>query len=401
MRIWPFHRSAPIEAKSLSAPDADLLALFGITSVSGFAAGIDTALSVPAVQRAVALISGSIASFAPIVERKVGDDWKPDTEHPVAKLLATRPNDWSSTFETIRDLVATALTHDKGGLAFVNRIGGEVREIVRYEAANYAISYSTDGRQEPAFSINNVAIPSANIIHLRSPFSKAPLTLAADAIGVAKMMETHAGNLFARGARPSGLIETPKAVGDNGVTKMLQGWKAAHEGPASAGRTAILWDGATFRALTFSSVDAQFLELRKEQVVEIARAFGTPPSMLYEMGRATWANAEQAAKEWLASLELWILPLESSMRHALFLPEERAEYRIRFDRDDFSAVDLTARATAIASLIASRTLSPNEGRDWLDMPPRDGGDEYANPNTDSNQPGAAPSPQPEPDPNAT
>ncbi len=399
---FPWSRSAPVvtEAKSLSAPDADLLALFGAAPASGYAASLSTALSVPACQRAIALISGSIASFPPIVERKVGADWQADDTHPVAKLLATRPNEWSSTFETIRDLVATALTHDKGGLAFVNRIGGEVREIVRYDAANYAVTYSTDGRQEPAFAINNVAIPSSDVIHLRSPFSKAPLSLAADAIGVAKMMERHAGRLFANGAKPSGIIKTMKAVGDDGVKKMLAGWRAAHEGADNGGKTAILWDGAEWVQMTLNSVDAQFLELRKEQVVEIARGFGTPPSMLYEMGRATWANGEQAAKEWLASLELWILPLESAMRHALFSPDERADWRIRFDRDDFSAVDLTARATAIASLIASRTLSPNEGRDWLDMPPRAGGDEYANPNTGSSQPGGAPQPQPEPNPNA-
>ena len=125
--------------------------------------------------------------------------------------------------------------------------------------------------------------------------------------------------------------------------------------------------------------------------------------MLYEMGRATWANAEQAAKEWLASLELWILPLEAAMRRALFLPDERADWRVRFDRDDFSAVDLTARATAINGLIASRTLSPNEGRDWLGMPPRAGGDIYENPNTGASQPGGSepPAPAPKPQPEDT
>ncbi|MBN8999594.1 MAG: phage portal protein, partial [Rhizobiales bacterium] len=180
----------------------------------------------------------------------------------------------------------------------------------------------------------------------------------------------------------------------------LAGWRTAHEGSDKAGKTAVLWDGSTWKQMTLSSVDAQFLELRKEQVVEIARAFRVPPSMLYEMGRATWANGEQAAKEWLASLELWILPLEAAMRRTLFNPDERADWRVRLDRDDFSAVDLTARATAISSLVSSRVLNPNEGRDWLDMPPRQGGDEYANPNTGSSQPGGAEPPKPAPaDPN--
>lgn len=398
---WPFRSRPAPEVKSLAAPDDELREIFGSAPASGYAAGLATALSVPAVQRAVALISGSIASFGLLVERRDGGEWRPDADHPVAKLLAVGPNDWTSTHELVRDLIATALTTDKGGLAFVNRVGGAVQEVLRIEPAHYVVDYSGDGLLQPSFKISNRPIAAGDVIHLRGPFNRSPLSLAADAIGVAKVMEKHAGNLFTRGARPGGVIETPKSVGDEGVKKMLKGWKAAHEGADNSGRTAVLWDGAKWVQMTLNSVDAQFLELRKEQVVEIARAFGVPPSMLYEMGRATWANAEQAAKEWLASLELWILPLEAAMRRALFLPDERANLRVRFDRDDFSAVDLTARATAINGLIASRTLSPNEGRDWLGMPPRDGGDIYENPNTGASQPGGseppAPAPQPQPE----
>jgi hypothetical protein len=57
-------------------------------------------------------------------------------------LLAAGPNDWSSTFELIRDLVATALTHDKGGLALVNRIdGGRLAEVILYEPSHTVVDY--------------------------------------------------------------------------------------------------------------------------------------------------------------------------------------------------------------------------------------------------------------------
>mgnify|MGYP007095983367 FL=1 len=71
------------------------------------------------------------------------------------------------------------------------------------------------------------------------------------------------------------------------------------------------------------------------------------------------------------------------MRRALFTPEERADWRISFERDDFSSVDLTARATAISSLIASRVINPNEARPWVGtgLAPYEGGSEFANPHT--------------------
>ena len=69
---------------------------------------------------------------------------------------------------------------------------------------------------------------------------------------------------------------------------------------------------------------------------------------------------------------------------------------LRVDRDDLTRADLATRATTINSLIASQTINPNEGRSWLGLPPREGGDEFLNPNIS-----AAPSaPEPE-DPNAT
>jgi HK97 family phage portal protein len=384
----------PIEVqKSLSNPTPEEEAIFTGNPVGSHAVSLATALTVPAVQSAVLLISCSIAALDIKVEKKVGDDWQEDKEHAVAQLLEDQPNDWTSTFELIRDVISTALTHDKGGLAWSNRVGGEVREIVRYDPAYYTIDYSTDGRNEPSYRINNRPEDITNVIHLRYAFSKCPLSLACEAIGVAKNMETHAGNLFKNAARPGGVLETPKPLGDAGVKKMIDGWRSAHEGPDAAGRTAVLYDGTTYNQVALSSVDAQFLETWKFVILEIARAFRVPPQLLYDFDRATWSNAWQASKEWLTGLEFWMMPLEAALRRALFTPEERRTYRIRFERDDYSDVDLTARATAVASLISSRAINPNEARTvFLDLPPYDGGSEYANPNTGSNQPGVGQNP---------
>lgn len=397
--VWPFTRPAPAEVvKSLAEPTPQEIEIFTGVPIGSHALGLHQALTVPAVQSAISLISGSIASFDLMVERRDGTAWRLDDKHPVAELLADQPNEWSSTFDLVRDLIATALTNDRGGLAWVNRVDGQPVEIVRYDPGHYQIDYSADGRQEPSYRINNLPVAASDVIHLRGPFSRSPLTLAAEAIGTAKVIETHVANFFKNGARPSGQILSPKPLGDTGVAKMLDGWKRAQQGPGNAGGVPIFWDGTEFKPLAFSSVDAQTLELTKEQTIQIARAFRVPPSMLFEMGRATWANSEQAQKEWLAALELWMQPLEAAMRRALFSADERKSWRIRFDRDDLTAVDLTARATAISSLISSRVLNPNEAREWLGygLSPYAGGEEYANPNTGASQPGTI-TPETKPD----
>ncbi len=376
-----------ITHKSLAAPDVDLAALFGVTP--GYSASAGAALAVPAVQAAVRLISEAVASLDIKIVRRVGGVDVEASEHPVAALFAGGPNDWTDTFTFIRDLTAGALISDKGSLAFVNRVGaGRIRELVRYEPAHFTVDYSGDGRMEPAFRINNAQVASENVVHLRSAFLRCPLSLASDAIGAAKEMERHAANLFKNGARPSGVLALKGRVGPDGVRKVRESWQAAHGGGKSGG-TAILEGEAEYTSLALTSADAQFLEMRKFQIIEICRAFRVPPSMIYDLDRATWSNSEQMGREFLVyTLEPWLKALEGALRRALFSPEERAEYRVVFDRDDLTRADLTDRASAISSLISSRVLNPNEARSWLDLAPRAGGEQYANPNTGSNQPGA-------------
>ncbi|WP_018391063.1 phage portal protein [Ancylobacter sp. FA202] len=375
--------------KSLSAPDAELQALFGALP-SGLSVGAAQALTVPAVASAIRLLSEATACLDLKVVRRVGDADAVASDHPVAQLLADRPNDWTCSYEFVRDMVAAALISDKGSLALANKVDGRVIELVRYEPAHFTVDYSGDGRLEPRYRINNVPVSADDVVHLRSPFARCPLSLAADAIGVAKALEEHAGRLFKNGARPSGVLSLAERVTPDVLKRIRESWHLTH-GNGKSGGTAIVEGGATYAQLTMLSTDGQFLENRTFQIVEIARAFRVPPSMLYELDRATWSNSEQMGKEFLTySLEPWLRAFEGALRRALFTAEERREYRVAFDRDDLTRASLTERATAINSLIAARVLNPNEGRDWLDLPPRAGGEEYANPNTGSSQPGGGP-----------
>ena len=370
-----------IETKSGTAvPDDWLLELFGSGVLGSSAVSAATALTVPAVSAAVRVISEAAASLDVTIKRKIGEEEVDATDHPAYRLLRGQSNPWTSGYELIRDLVSEALTHDFGGFAWVNRPGGKPLEIVHYDPGSIGVQYDTKGTGEPTYRLNGKKIKASDVIHVRGPFSKCPLTLARQAIGLAHLMETHASNLWLNGGSPKGIIETPKPVGDSGIKAMIKAWRAAHDGPASAGKTGLLWDGATYKQLALSSTDGQFLENRQFQILEVARAFRVPPGMLYELTRNTWGNSEQQAKEFIAyTLIPWLRSLEAALNRALFNNDERLEYRVAFDIDDASQADLTARATSISSLIASKVLNPNEARNWLGLEPRSGGEVYENP----------------------
>lgn len=387
--IWPFARKAPVEEKSGTAVPADwLVELFGGSRLIALTVTNSEALTVPAVASAIRVISEAAASLDIKVEARTDDGWTEAPDHPVATMLTGDVNDWLSGFEFVRDLVAQALIHDRGGLAWVNRVDGRPTEIVLYDYGNIAAERSPDGTGEYSYTLANRPIPARDVIHLRGPFTRSPLSLAKEAIAIAKEMARHGGHLFKNGARPGGVIEFPHGLDDAAVKDMRAAWQATHEGGSNAGRTAVLWHGATFRPMALKSTDAQYLELRKFQILEIARAFRVPPSMLFELDRVTWSNGEQMGKEFLTyCLEPWLRALEGALRRGLFTAEERQAYRIRFERDDLTRADLGSRATAYSSLIASRVINPNTAREWEDLPPYGGGEVYANPNTGASQPG--------------
>lgn len=386
---WPFRS----EKKALT--DEQILDLLGggYATSSGISVSREGALRVPAVAAAVRTISEAVASLdCRVVE--VGSDGHetPAHSHPVNVLIASEANEWTSSFEMIRQIVVDALTYDNGGLAWVNWLHDEPTEIIRYRPGIVAPEPDPNGTGFFTYRINGRPTPAQEIVHVRSTFEKCPVSLCREAIGTALVMEQHAARLFGSGARPGGIIKTSKNVGDDGVKKMLAGWRAAHEGPGKSGKTAVLWDGAEWQQMQLNSVDAQFQQLRLFQLQEICRAFNIPASMLGDLSRATWSNSAEMQRQFLQlCLEPWLQAVEGALRRALFLPEDRKRFAIRFDRDDFSNVDLAVRATAINSLVASRVLNPNEGRSWLGgLAPYEGGDEFANPNTGASQPGSEP-----------
>jgi len=392
MKLPFFTRQQPVEQKSISDPESWLFDLFGASGPTnaGISVSAESALKVPAVASAVRTISEAAACLDIRVVEIAEDRTETVVEHPVTSLIADEANDWTSGYELIRGLVVDALCRDRGGTAFVNWVNDEPTEIIRYRPGVIDVDLTQD-TGEPIYRINGRTIDSQNIIHVRGPYDKAPLSLAREAIGVALVMEQHAARLFGSGARPGGVIQSPKPIGDDGVKAMLKGWKAANEGADKAGKTAILWDGATWNPMALNSVDSQFQQLRLFQLQECARAFNIPASMLGDLSRATWSNAAEMERQFLLlCLEPWLKAVEAALRRALFQPEDRKRFAIRFDRDDFSNVDLAARATAINSLIAARVINPNEGRAWLGgLAPYPDGNQFANPNTGASQPNAA------------
>lgn len=380
---------------TLSTPEAWLIEAFGATPVaSGAFVTPRTAMGCAAVRCAVQAISEGIGQLPVHVYARSdqsGKERAPD--HPAYRLLHDEANDWTPASDFREQLTRDALLWGDG-FAFINRIDGRPAELICLNPeAVEATADATTG--EPVYVITNGgvrnALPRQNVLHLKAPSlngiaGDSPVKQAREAIGLAMTLEAHAARLFGNGARPSGIISFPGVLPSEAATKLKATWQAAHSGARSGG-TAVMDHGAAWLPLALTSTDAQFLELRKFAIEEIARVFRVPPMLLMDYGRATHANSEEMGRQFVTfTLMRWIKAWEGELRLKLFTPDERATYFPEFLTDDLLRGDLTSRMTAYATAIAARILSPNEARAAENRPPYEGGDVFQNPNTTAGTP---------------
>ena len=293
-------------------------------SLAGITISPLTAMSCAPVRCAVQAIAESVAQLPlEIFQQGENGDKSANTNHPAYTLLHWAPNDWTPAATFIEQITRDALLEKHGGFAFINRVDGKPIELIRLDPLfSQVMPRYVNG--EPQYFVteggNERVIPRENILHIPSPSLHGLLHDARQAIGLALVMEAYAARLFGNGARPAGILSFKNKLDAATSARMKASWQATHGGNKSGG-TAILEEGAEWQPLTLNSVDAQFLEMRKFAVDEIARHFRVPPTFLFDFGRATWSNGEQMSGMFLTfTLVPWLLRWEGEIALKLFSP---------------------------------------------------------------------------------
>lgn len=389
-----------IEKKSISLTDPIALDLFGaFPTVAGPSINAATALRVPAVYSAIVLISGTIGSLPAKIFRAEAGGKRTANDHPGYRLVHDEANEWTSAGQLRATLTADALLHDHG-YALAIRVGaGKPQEFIRLDPRTVAIK-TNELTGEPVYvrrvGTREWTYDFRDVLHVSSPLGLAPIKAGREAIALASILEKHAARLFAGGAKPSALIwnEEKSSTGGEAGAKTVSNMRAAWRRTFGSGDNSdpmFLDGGWKYQQLSLTSVDAQFAQMRVEQVNEIARVFRVPPHLLFELSRATWSNAEEMFQSFLTlTLRSWLDEWEAAYARVLLTPEERKTHYVEFVIDDLMTANSATRAETYQKYRAMGAITANEVRAGLNREPLDGGDVLANPNI---TPGAAPAAQ--------
>ena len=113
--------------------------------------------------------------------------------------------------------------------------------------------------------------------------------------------------------------------------------------------------------------EAQFLETRKFQLDEIARLYRIPPHMIGDLEKSSFNNIEQQSMEFVKyTLDPWVIRWEQAMQKALFLPEEKKQYFLKFNVNGLLRGDYESRMTGYSIGRQNGWLSANEIREMED-----------------------------------
>ena len=136
----------------------------------------------------------------------------------------------------------------------------------------------------------------------------------------------------------------------------------------------------TYRPISISPEQAQFLETRKFQIDEIARIFRVPPHMVGDLDKSSFSNIEQQSLEFVKyTLSPWISRWEQTIHRSLLLPSEKPRYFARFNVEGLLRGDYQSRMNGYAVARQNGWMSANDIRELenLDRIPAElGGDLY-------------------------
>lgn len=134
--------------------------------------------------------------------------------------------------------------------------------------------------------------------------------------------------------------------------------------------------GMTLTPLNLKLADSQFLELRQYSALQIASAFGVKPYQVGDYTKSSYASAEAQQLAFLIDTLLYIVKgYEEEIGWKLLRDsEEAAGYHVKFNTGVLLRVDQKTQIETLSAAVSNFLLTPNEARERLDLPAKEGGD---------------------------
>ena len=371
-----------LERRSITVAPTNGLGLpygFNTTSIA-----IYNSLLLSAVYRSVDVISDAIASQTwEYLNYTDKDGWLSDSFNEVAYMLNNEPHPAMSRFTMMKTLVAKVLLEGNGYLIIDRKydMGDPVRltlvnDIVKifqrpdgtlyYEVGNEGNTRKVDG-QDMIHILNYTYDGIIGVSTLRHAYNTLNLATASDST---------ATGFFNSGANMAGILQTEGKLTKEKAQGIKDSWAAAFNiTSGQPGGLAVMESGLTFIPVTINPKDAQMLETRQFNVVEICRFFGVHPSKVFDNANLTYSNIESFQLGFLTdTISPWDAKIEAEFNRTLLRPGKRLKTKLNLNIDDLLRANMDSTANYVSKMFQCGQYTVNEVRAKIGHPKVKGGD---------------------------
>ena len=334
-------------------------------------------MTLAAVHRCVSVITNAVSSLPVKLYVIDKDGYKQEIENDLSYYLSKKPNSKMNAY-TFYSLIVKDILLNGNGYALIIREGGRIKGFQYVQAG---LVSPIDMIDHIEYSVTGVKgmVRQEDILHFMNytdngVYGISVLTHARRTLGIADYGDKAAENFYKSGGCTSGFLKFDGPSNQKQRDEMISAWNTATGGPNNGPNgIAVLPANVTYTQLSVNPADAQLLESRKFEVIDICRFFGVSPTKCFDMSSASYSTVEATELAFLNdTLRPLLSKIEMELETKLFKQGEH--YDIKFDVSELLRTDKTSQAQYFTQLFNLGVLSPNDIRKQLDMDAVEGGD---------------------------
>lgn len=186
--------------------------------------------------------------------------------------------------------------------------------------------------------------------------------------------------MYDNGMTAKAVLQYTGSLNDSNVQALVKGVNEyAQSRKSGAGTDGIIPIplGFSLTPLNVKLADSQFLEVKQYSALQIASAFGVKPYQVGDYTKSSYASAEAQQLSFLVDTLLYIVKqYEEEIGYKLLSDTEEANgYHAKFNTGVILRADQQTQITTLSTAVSSFLMTPNEARERLDLPAKDGGDQ--------------------------
>ena len=305
-------------------------------------------------------------------------------QHPVHRIVHDIASPLQTSMELWETVVASLQQWGNAYLRPTRDASGSITGLVymrpdrmdvhldRKTGHRYYGYHEPDGTVTPYTDYDILHIPGLGFDGIRG---YSPVELLRESIGAGLAAEEYQARFFGNNMVPPHYLAFPGTLGPKARENLIRWYKQNFGGLANAHKLGVVEQGGEIKTVPINHRDIQFLELRKFQLEDIARIYGTPLHLIQSLDRATFNNIEHLSIMFVThTIRPLAVRIEQRVNAFLFREQDAGKYFVRFNLAGLLRGDAASRAEYHSKMISSALETPNEGRAKEDLPPLPGGD---------------------------